>query len=388
MLAYVMCGSIMNEVITIFAARYPDTFNYNWLLLGSVFDGLSGSHMTSMAIAHSYAADCTLSSNRNVVFGYFQGFLFSGIAIGPLLAGFVIKQTGDVITMFYIVLGCHLFFLLMLLFIIPESVPRSRQLESREKYRRDSVSQGQSTWRSKLRNFNFVEPLNILYAPGSPPEVRKNLLLLAATDTIVFGVHMGAMVVILIYSNYVFGWDQWQQAKFTSIINTCRVSYLIVFLPLVTKWYRSTRRPILSRTNSAPGTLEGTDSFELAVIRFAIFADSAGYLSYALSSNPTAFIVSGAIASIGGIGSPTMQAALTKHVPKESIGQLLGAMALLHAIARVIGPTIFMGIYAATVKVFPQAYFIVLTVMFAFAFCVSWFIRPGRWRTVEERYRD
>jgi hypothetical protein len=72
-----------------------------------------------------------------------------------------------------------------------------------------------------------------------------------------------------------------------------------------------------------------------------------------------------------------MQAALTKHVPKEKIGQLLGAMGLLHAVARVIGPIVFTGIYAATVGVFPKAYFLVLTTMFAFAFVVSWYIRPG-----------
>jgi hypothetical protein len=72
-----------------------------------------------------------------------------------------------------------------------------------------------------------------------------------------------------------------------------------------------------------------------------------------------------------------MQAALTKHVPKEKVGQLLGAMGLLHAVARVIGPMIFTGIYAATVGFFPKAYFLVLTTMFGFAFVVSWYIRPG-----------
>src|SRR6202000_1350816 len=119
-----------------------------------------------------------------------------------------------------------------------------------EKYRRESLSQGSSSWKSKLRNFNLLEPLNILYAPNSPPEVRRNLVLLATTDTVVFGVGMGAGVVILLYSNYRFGWDQWEQAKFTSIVNSCRVTYLIVVLPIVTKWYRSRH----SSTRSRPAT--------------------------------------------------------------------------------------------------------------------------------------
>lgn len=389
MLAYVNAGQILNELITILAARFPETVSFHWLLLGAIFDGLCGSFITSMALAHSYAADCTPSSSRNVIFGYFHGFLFSGIAIGPVLAGYIIKVTGDIISMFYLASSCHLLFFLMLVFVIPESVPRYRQHAAREKYRRESLSQGSSSWKSKLRNFNLLEPLNILYAPNSPPEVRRNLILLAATDTIVFGVGMGAAVVILLYSNYRFGWDQWEQAKFTSIVNSCRVSYLIIVLPLVTKLYRSRYTPARSRPISpGPSGLEGTDSFELAVIRFAIFADSVGFLSYGLSASGTTFTLSGVIASIGGIGSPTMQAALTKHVPKESIGQLLGAMGLLHAMARVVGPTLFMGIYAATVKVFPQAYFFILTIMFGVAFGVSWFIRPGRWRGMDARYYE
>jgi hypothetical protein len=390
MLAYVNGGAILHEWITILAARFPSTISYHWLLLGAVFDGLCGSHITSMAIAHSYAADCTPSSSRNVVFGYFHGFLFTGIALGPILAGYIIKITGDIITMFYLASACHIFFFLMLVFVIPESVPRSRQRETREKYRRESLSQGSPTWKAQLRNFNLFEPLKILYAPSSPREVRRNLMLLAATDTVVFGVGMSANVVILLYSNYRFGWDQWEQAKFTSIVNSCRVTYLIVVLPLVTKWYRSRHPASRSRpaTPATPGGLEGTDHFELAVIRFAIFADMAGFFSYALSSAGASFILSGAIASIGGIGSPTMQAALTKHVPKDSIGQLLGAMGLLHAIARVLGPTFFMGIYAATVGSFPQAYFFILTLMFGVAFGISWLVRPGGWRMTDPRYVD
>jgi len=343
-----------------------------------------------MAIAHSYAADCTPASSRNVIFGYFHGFLFTGIAIGPILAGYIIKQTGDIITMFYLAAACHIFFFLMLIFVIPESVPRSRQRESREKYRRESVSNGVPNWKSHIRNFNLFDPLKILYSPNAPPEVRRNLMLLAATDTVVFGVGMGAGVVILLYSNYRFGWDQWEQAKFTSIVNCCRVTYLIVVLPIVTKLYRSRQARYRSRptTPATPGGLEGTDKFELTVIRVAIFADMAGFFSYALASSGSSFILSGAIASIGGIGSPTMQAALTKHVPKDSIGQLLGAMGLLHAIARVIGPTLFMGIYAATVGTLPQAYFFILTLMFGVAWGISWLVRPGGWRMTDPRYVD
>jgi hypothetical protein len=378
-------GQIINELITIACARSPDSIPYHWLLVGSIFDGLGGSFIASMALSHSYAADCTPVHNRNVVFGYFHGLLHCGIAIGPILAGYIIKS-GDMITMFYIACGCHIIFFLMLIFIIPESINKSRQKTAQERHHRNSLlsqNGGIVGWKGHVRNFNLLEPLQILHAPSNFPGLRRNLMFLAATDTIVFGVGMGANVVILLYSNFRFGWSQWEQSQFTSIVNSCRVTYLLMLLPFITHLYQQRARHLASLTRPAtpppPNTLEGMTAFELTVVRVAIFADCVGFLSYAAADSGGMFILSGVIASIGGVGSPTMQAALTKHVPKDSVGQLLGAMGLLHALGRVVGPSIFMGIYAATVGFFPQAYFMVLTVMFAVAFGFSWFIRPGGW---------
>ncbi|KAF2421191.1 MFS general substrate transporter [Tothia fuscella] len=364
---------IIMEIITILAAQFPDTVSVYWILIGALFDGMGGSFIAAMAISHSFAADCTPSSQRSVVFGYFHGCLFTGIAVGPIIAGYIVKLTGDIISMFYIAAGIHISFVFLLLFVVPESVPKMRQLTAREKHREDIESQITATWLSNLRTFNLFAPLKILTGTGASPSVRRNLIVLAATDTIVFGVGMGAAVVILLYSNYAFGWDQWEQSKFITIMNSSRVSGLLFFLPAVTHWYRRRHPPPThGRTE-----VEGVSPFELSVIRFAILADTLGFLGYALAQDGSQFLLCGAIAGIGGIASPSMQAALTKHVPKEKIGQLLGAMGLLHAVARVIGPTLFTGIYAATVSFFPRAYFMVLTSMFCVAYLVSWQIRPG-----------
>lgn len=120
----------------------------------------------------------------------------------------------------------------------------------------------------------------------------------------------------------------------------------------------------------------GSDLFDLSIIRAAIFFDMAGFLGYALVRKGELFALSGAIAAIGGIGSPTLGAALTKHVPQDQVGQLLGATGLLHAVARVMGPTIFNGIYSATVGAYRQTVFVCLAATFGTAFLCSWFIRP------------
>lgn len=94
-------GLLASEITSILTAKYPHIFSVNFLLLGSVIDGLSGSFMVGIAVTHSYAADCTSIAKRAVSFGYLQGSLYLGIAVGPALGGFLIKATGNPLHVFY-----------------------------------------------------------------------------------------------------------------------------------------------------------------------------------------------------------------------------------------------------------------------------------------------
>ena len=130
------------------------------------------------------------------------------------------------------------------------------------------------------------------------------------------------------------------------------------------------KRSTCSQKNS------GSDLFDLSIIRAAIVFDTLGYLGYTLARTGNMMILSGCIAALGGIASPTLQSAMTKHVPPEQTGQLLGASGLLHALSRVVAPTLFNGIYAATVGSFTQTVFVCLTATFGLAFVISWLVKP------------
>lgn len=90
------------------------------------------------------------------------------------------------------------------------------------------------------------------------------------------------------------------------------------------------------------------------------------------------FHKAGIIAALGGVGSPTIQSALTKHIPRDKTGQLLGASALLRSLARVLFPTVFNLIYADTVGALPQAVFVCLASGFFLSAGCSYFITPHR----------
>ena len=53
-----------------------------------------------MALASSYAADCTSESDRNVGIGWFHGSMFFGFAAGPMFGG-LIGMRGGPMVIFY-----------------------------------------------------------------------------------------------------------------------------------------------------------------------------------------------------------------------------------------------------------------------------------------------
>ncbi|ESZ99542.1 hypothetical protein SBOR_0107 [Sclerotinia borealis F-4128] len=380
-LAITSLGGFLTEIITILAGKYPDLVSYQWLLAGAVFDGLCGSFIAGMALTHAYAADCTAPPKRAVAFAYFHACLFSGIALGPLLAAALLHLTHNLVMIFYVALGIHTFFILFLLLVVPESLTQKRQEVAREKHAAKGLLTANQTWLGTLKSTNPLAPLKVLWPTGggNTKQVRANLVLLATVDTIIFGVAMGVMTVIVYYSGYQLGWQTSETSLYVSVVNSTRVFTLVVILPIFNYLVRTIPRNRQRRESGLdiPERHLGADSIDLLVIRLSILFEIIGYLGFTVTRSGPLFVVSGIMASMGGVGSPTLQSALTKHVPHDQIGQLLGATGLLHALARVICPTIFNLIYAQTVATYPQAVFLVLTACFVLAFNFSWFIRPN-----------
>ncbi len=366
-------GIFVEGIAYILVGTHPQAISVYWLLLGFLLDGICGSFTSVMGNSLAYATDCTPPERRNVAIGYFHGTLFAGIAVGPMLAGVMMKWTGSILVVFYYAIGSHLFFLLFLFILVPESVSKSRQLRAREKYRTNKEETQEESWWGTIKNYNFFESLSILHprGPGTSNALRRNLTLLASIDTIMFGVAMGTMGIILIYPQYLFGWDPVQASKFLTIANVCRVTGLLVVLPLITRLFR---KPVPAGGKSAH---RGADMLDIRIVRAAILLDLIGYIGYATAMSGGMMIASAMIAAFSGMGSPTLSSAITAHVPPDRTGQVLGAMGLLHALARVVSPTVFNTIYSLTVGHFTQAVFVCLGSLFLVVFVLSWFLKPG-----------
>ncbi|KMU72504.1 hypothetical protein CISG_09457 [Coccidioides immitis RMSCC 3703] len=347
-IALATLGAFLGEVITVLVAARPDTFSLNFLLLGATFDGLFGSFTTAVALTQSYAADCIPPERRNVAFGYFHGVLFSGIALGPLIAGYLIRFTNNVLVVFYSVLGCQALFLFCITFIVPESVPKENQEYNRRKRKIQLL--GANGIRPSWKDFNplgLLKPLSILFPPETKstallPEkknlrkLRRNLIILSAIDTSIFGVAMGTMSVLIIYAEYMFGWGNFESSMLVSLTSSVRVLLLLVVLPTATRFVRG---PASKRSHAT-----GSDMLDIVVIRISVLFDMLGYV--------------GSNGSMGRDASPILQSPLTKHVPADRTGSF----------SEHVSCTRLLDMTVATV---PQTVFICLAGLIFIAFLAS-----------------
>ncbi|KAF3480732.1 uncharacterized protein GIQ15_06079 [Arthroderma uncinatum] len=362
-------GTLLGEVVTAIVATFPNYFSVNFLLLGAFFDGMFGSVTAAVALTQSYAADCTPASKRNVSFGYFHGVLFIGIALGPLAAGYLIKATGDVRLVFYAVVACQVIMPIFITLITPESLTKERQ--KRNRVERDIKPLDMNKLRLQDFNpLNLLKPLSVLFpltdksiTQGASGKSRvkllqRNLIILAAIDTALFGVTMGTMGTLILYVEYMFGWGNIESSLYVSVSSTVRVIVLLAILPLLTHWLRNRRR----NTAREGHKNSGSDMLDIGIIRGSILFELLGYVGFCLVRTGPLMMLCGVIIAMSAMASPTINSTLTKHLPPDRTGQLLGAIGLLHALARVVAPTILGFVYSWTVGTMPQAVWIGLAV--------------------------
>ncbi|KAK4155817.1 major facilitator superfamily domain-containing protein [Chaetomidium leptoderma] len=392
-------GGIMSEIITIIAAKYPETVPYQVMLVGSFFDGLTGSFTAGSVLSHAYTSDCTPPSKRGVAIGYLHSCLFTGLAFGPLLAGYLVEWTGSLLSIFYILLGCHIFFVLFMTFVAPESLSRKKQLVAREKYALEQEAVGPApecagvaTSRipfarpinrlvHSVRTANPLAPLDILFPTGpANARLRRNFLILGFIDVIIMGTAMSVGTVTVLYVEYMFEWGNLESSRFISMTSMVRVVILVGLLPLINYIFR--KRPAAKRRrenpHGPPATEKnrGADEVDIWILRVALLSDVVGMSGYIFARSGGVFVACAVVTAFGGLGSATIQAAVSKHVPPERVGQMLGAIGLLHSLARIVAPIVFNQLYAATVETFPQAFFVLLSSVFALALAASFFLKP------------
>ncbi|KAF7192345.1 putative membrane protein [Pseudocercospora fuligena] len=366
-------GMLVNCILTILVATFPDTFPLPWLYVTYILESVLGPYASIMAIVNSYAADITTPQERNVAFGYLQGCLYAGVAAGPLLAAGVVELTGSIVLVFWLALAGVVIFMLCMGFLVPESMTGEQRSAARTAYE-ERKSENASSWYSRLKPQSLVASLKTLWptGPGTSRYLRRNLVLLAAIDTTLEGIVRSSFSIIVYISILRFGWDTFGKSIFMGAINIVRAAGLVLILPFITWYFKGS-----GNGKPAQQIRRGCDSFDLGLIRCGALLNTLGWTGYSIATSPILFVAAGILIALAGIGRPVVQSSLTKHVPSTQTGLLMGASALLYGLMRVLSPILMNGFYTATVGVLPGATFACLGGVCGILTAFSFLLRPG-----------
>ncbi|WVQ83644.1 hypothetical protein IAT38_005786 [Cryptococcus sp. DSM 104549] len=129
-MAIVELGLLLNEICFILVATFPYLApgGYRSLLIGPTIEGLLGGFSTITATVNAYVSDVTPDGSRVTVFARLGGIMMAGFAVGPVVGSMVISYTGNIMVPFYINLLIHSVYIILILFLLPESLSSDARL--------------------------------------------------------------------------------------------------------------------------------------------------------------------------------------------------------------------------------------------------------------------
>ncbi|KAK7204373.1 major facilitator superfamily domain-containing protein [Myxozyma melibiosi] len=379
-----MAGPFLADLTIIAAARWSYLKSYNLFYLSAFFDGVTGSFIGVVAMCHSYATDTTKPGvERAQAFGMFHGILFTGMALGPSLSSFAIRKTGNVLTFFYLGLCMQAMFFFYVMFLLPESVPKSHQLQAQAAHkqlqrRQSHIQTGPLTWKSFLSRINVLQPVMAFYpTDGTRPAIRRNLTILGIMDFCAVSNSLCEMMVTLLYAEFTFHWTSVETGYYVTVIGLTRMFVLFLALPFTLRWVKAR----VDARHKARGTYisdaqrAGASETDIFVIRLSAIIGVIAYIGFLINKSPLFFLVCGCIGNLAGATAATTESTISKHVPRKNTGLILGAVGLVHSLARVISPTLYLQVYSKTLQVLPKTFFILFLAVFAAIVVLTFFIR-------------
>lgn len=385
-LALTTMGPCLIDILIVTISRYSDQVSVQWVLLGFFLDGICGSFIATNALAHTYITECTAPENRTVLFGYFHGCLFIGATVGPSLGIFINKVSSNQLTIFYVAIVCHLIFFTFLGCVVPDS-PRQKDggvtsdsspPESQDNCRSGISSRFQAWVRAvkKSRPYALVKILTT-HVEGSSGQIRANLLILLLIDSVTSSVATAYMTISIAYTKFRFNWDNVRSTIFVSIEHLTALFTLFVILPLLKKLQTVRERKRQRTVSEDPSSHPPPESLDSTIIRSGVLLQTAGFLGLSLAENGNFFILSSSFAALSAIASPAILSSLTKLVPEQQAGQLLGLVGVLHSVTRIMATAFFEYIYQHTVSQFAPAVLFCMFGTLALALVLSLGVRAN-----------
>lgn len=257
---------------------------------------ISGVTAATYGTAGAYIADVTPPEKRAAGFGMLGAAFGLGFIIGPALGGWL--GSHDLRLPFWVSSGLALANAMYGIFVLPESLPKSRRVPF--------------SWKK-------ANPVGSLMLYRNHP----GLLGLAGVLALYWLAHFSLQSVFVLYTGYRYGWDTRHVGFMLSLIG---VGSVIVQGALV--------RPVVARLGERRSLLMG------------LTFGAAGFLWYALAPTQEWFWASVPVFALAGFTGPSLQGLLSRRVEPTIQGRLQGANGSVMSIGGILGPVMYSQVFA------------------------------------------
>ena len=177
-------------------------------------------------IMHAYISDCSDPTARSRAFSQLMGLLFVGMSVGPLLSGYIMRTTNQLLPVFYATTAIDTSVTLAVWLIMPESLSQAEMRKHRaaRDQRRAVMGPGLAGWLKRVGStFDVVSPLSVLLPKKVEHADRKasmdwNMPILGAA----YG--FGTFIQVCWFTTYFCGGSHltttWARLRYTSRSST------------------------------------------------------------------------------------------------------------------------------------------------------------------------
>ncbi|KAI9507902.1 major facilitator superfamily domain-containing protein [Russula earlei] len=375
---------LVSDPSTLFG-RYGETF----IVIAPLVEGILGAQSTYNGIVHAYITDCTPDGSRAKIFSTMQAMLNIGMASGPWLNGIVLHAIAGTttISLFVLAIAIAVTNFAFVLFILPESLARSRRLSHvRSPVDQNLQQQPKGVVRrigKTLRNMSlqFLRPA-ALFVPSKLEGRRGRDWNLTLTGVVLFLYMFADQAYNLkyLYVKHVYSWSTEQLGYYMSFLWVIRAVNLLIILPLILAYFDP--KGGVPMKNATPTYIASAIRFDRRVAAVSLFMDASANVLIAIS--PTAsqalFVFLTSLNALTSGGHPAIQSlgavSLRAMGKGNEMGLVFGALGLLNAASHIVAPGTYAAIYGATVATFPKAMFIVSAALLYIAVSLLSRVRP------------
>ncbi|KAG1149976.1 hypothetical protein G6F37_009269 [Rhizopus arrhizus] len=383
-----LLGGIIPFAGLVLTLRYFGTFDVFLLYAANTIRGFLAGDSVLIATANAYLTDCTTQSNRTSAFSYLAASACIGLALGPYVGSFIIKQTGSINSVFYVIIAIHIAFIMYNTFFLPES--------------NDITKYKPSPKQTFLQSINVFSAIGVFFRKPVNHASRWTLPILALVQVLIY---IASLPPFLLYAMLKFGWTAYEGGLFYSITSSSRLVMMLVILPLITKLFNKSL-PILEKEraslntnkssppkNSSALELEEMDlkqsshhsmTLDIVLIRIGLCFKTVAMTAFGLTATSSGFFLTGILESVDALANPSLRSLMTALVDPSQTGELWGALATLDSCSVILSQLLINYIYSASVSTMPSFTFFVCAGISGVAMLLIFMIHSNQKKLDEE----